>query len=398
MRTRPCEAVDVSRARQHVERETERAREAYGSAIGLRIGELLTPCLLLDPSIATANIVTMADAMRALPSTIRPHFKAHKSTELARRQVEAGARGLSAATVWEAAVLAGAGFDDIFVVNTLAEPGKIGGVARLARERRMLLAVDDLPYTEALSAAAVREGAVVGAVIEVNTGMDRAGVDSAAAAVRLARRITRLPGLRLEGITGYEGHCALEPDPDRRRAAQERAMDLFLDVARSIEDAGIECALRSAGGTSTWRLTAGRAGITEIQAGSYVLMDRFHGRMAPEFTPALSVLSTVVSASGGRIVLDAGSKSVDMDEERVLGEQGLPIMRIDEEHAIASAPEAAGVRLGDKVRIVPGYSPSTLNVHDVYHVVENGAVVDIWPVLPRGPGHGGMATAKAVGP
>ena len=158
----------------------ERVRREYGSAIGQRRDELITPALVLDIDAAQRNIDRMAGELRELGrATIRPHYKTHKSPDLARRQLDAGAGGLSMATVWEAAVLAAAGMDDLFVVNTVAHPAKLRVLAELARDHRVLVAVDEAPNAAAHSAAAVAAGSTIGIMIEVDTGMDRCGVDTA---------------------------------------------------------------------------------------------------------------------------------------------------------------------------------------------------------------------------
>ena len=171
-----------------------------------------TPALLVDLAAAERNIARMATALKDMPAEIRPHIKVHKSVELATRQVAAGAIGLSVATVWEAVALAWAGLDNLFVVNTVSHPEKIRVLAELARTIDVLVAVDELANAAALSAAAGAAGSQLGVMIEVDTGMDRAGVDAEEDAVTLAKEISALENLRLEGITGYEGHCSLEFD------------------------------------------------------------------------------------------------------------------------------------------------------------------------------------------
>src|SRR5713226_7228616 len=218
----------------------ERVRQQYGDAVGQRREELITPALVLDIDAAQRNIDHMASELRRMGSTtIRPHYKTHKSPDLARRQLQAGAAGLSMATVWEAAVLAGAGMDDIFVVNTVSHPAKIRLLAELAAGRRILVAVDEAPNAEALSAAAVRAGSVLGALMEVDTGMDRCGADTAEAALAVARRVAELPGLTFEGITGYEGHCSLTLDNALRHERQRAAMTFFTGVAGRLEADGL---------------------------------------------------------------------------------------------------------------------------------------------------------------
>ena len=313
--------------------------------------------------------------------------------ERLRSQRDSGsaAWGLTTATVWEAAVLASAGLDDIFVVNTVSHPAKIRLLAELAAGRRILVAVDEADNAAALSAAAVRAGATLGVMVEVDTGMDRCGVDTADAAVALARTVTGLPGLHFEGITGYEGHCALTVDDTLRHERQQTAMAFFTGVAARLEADGIGCPIRSAGGISTWRWTAAYPGITEIQAGSYVVMDNYHGQMVPGFEHSLTIQASVISRQSGRVIVDAGNKSVSDPADVTIAGHPHKVIRFDEEHGIFAAPDGSALVVGDSVALVPGYSPSTVNCYDAYHVARDGFVADVWPVVPRGPGHHGLA-------
>jgi D-serine deaminase-like pyridoxal phosphate-dependent protein len=374
-----------------VKEEPVHEESLYRGDIGRRREELVTPALVLDIDAAQRNIDAMAEGLRQIGNaTIRPHYKTHKSPELARRQVAAGAAGLSMATVWEAVVLAQAGLDDLFVVNTVTHPAKIAVLAELAREHRVLVAADDAGNVAALSAAAVRSGSSLGVLVEVDTGMDRCGADTAGQALDLARRITDLPGLTMEGITGYEGHCSLTIDDELRRERQLAAMTFFISVAGSLAAAGIECPIRSAGGVATWQWTAAHPGITEIQAGTYVVMDNYHGQMVPGFEHSLTVQATVISTRSGKVIVDAGSKSLADPANATIAGHDHPFFRFDEEHGIFAAPSGSSLRVGDSVALVPGYSPTTVNWYDVYHVVRGDVVVDIWPVTPRGPGHHGL--------
>lgn len=369
----------------------DQVRRDYGAAVGRRREELVTPALVLDIGAAQRNIDHMASELKQLgAAVIRPHYKAHKSPDIARRQVAAGAGGLSMATVWEAVVLAAAGFDDLFVINTVAHPAKLRALAELARDHRVLVAADEADNAAALSAAAVAAGSTLGIMIEVDTGMDRCGVDSAADCLALARQVTGLPGLHLEGITGYEGHCSLTRDNDLRYGRQREAMAFFTGVAGILEADGIACPIRSAGGIATWNWTAAYPGITEIQAGTYVVMDNFHGVMVPGFEHSLSIAATVISRQSGKVIVDAGSKSVADPADVTIAGHDLAVFRFDEEHGIFDAAGGSELRVGDPVALIPGYSPSTVNWYDAYHVVQDGVVTDIWPVIPRGPGSHGL--------
>jgi D-serine deaminase-like pyridoxal phosphate-dependent protein len=370
----------------------DNVRHEYRTAIGQRRDELITPALVLDVDAAQRNIDHMASELKQMgAAVIRPHYKAHKNPDLARRQLQAGAGGLSMATVWEAAILAAAGMDDLFVINTVAHPAKLRVLARLARDHRVLVAVDEAANAAALSAAAVTAGSTLGIMVEVDTGMDRCGVDDAADCLAVARQVMDLPGLRFEGITGYEGHCSLTPDNDLRHERQREAMKFFTGVAGVLEADGIECPIRSAGGIATWNWTAAYPGVTEIQAGTYVVMDNFHGQMAPGFEHSLTIQATVISRRSGKVIVDAGNKSVADPADVTMMGYDHKVFRFDEEHGIFDAAGGSPLQVGDPVALVPGYSPSTVNWYDAYHVVHEDVVVDIWPVIPRGPGHHGIS-------
>jgi D-serine deaminase-like pyridoxal phosphate-dependent protein len=375
---------------QILEATYRRVRQQYGGAIGRPRAELITPALVLDIDAAQWNIDHMASRLSEMPAGIRPHVKVHKSPDLARRQMAAGALGLCTATVWEAMVMFEAGIDDLFVVNTVAGPEKIRALSELAREARIRVAVDEAANAEVLSRAAVAAGSTLGVMIEVDDGMDRAGVDDAGAAIALAGRIARLPGLRLDGITGYEGHCSTTPERELRLQRQRDAMAMLVGVADRLIAAGFAVEVVSAGGTATWSQTASNPRLTEIQAGTYVVMDMFHGHMAPGFEHSLTVQTTVISTAPGRLILDAGNKSVGAGSLAKIVGYPYEAISFAEEHGIYDAPVNLPLKVGDSVALIPGYSPGTVNWYDAYHVVKDDMVVDIWPVVPRGPGHNGL--------
>jgi D-serine deaminase-like pyridoxal phosphate-dependent protein len=253
-----------------------------------------------------------------------------------------------------------------------------------------MVAVDDVENAEQIAAAARHAGSKVGVLIEVDTGMDRAGVDTPEQAAVLARKLATIDGLRFLGVTGYEGHCSLTPERDLRATRQRAAMSLLAEAADQISSAGIPCPIVSAGGTATWDWTAADPRVTEIQAGSYAVMDNFHAPMAGDFERALTVAATVISRPPDRVIVDAGNKSLGFPALSTIVGHDLPGLRFDEEHGIFTANSSYPLRVGDVVELVPGYAPGTFNWYDAFHVVEGDHVIDIWPVIPRGPGHGGL--------
>jgi D-serine deaminase-like pyridoxal phosphate-dependent protein len=362
----------------------DRVRTLYGPDIGRARDDLATPSLLLDLAQLRSNLEVMAGGMRGVPTALRAHVKVHKSPHIARMEVEAGAIGVGCATVWEAIVMARAGIDDVFVINEVVGTEKTRALALLAREARVTAAVDDGIQVAELSRAAVAAGSTVGVVIDVDEGMHRCGVATLDEALTLARTIADAPGLAFVGLTGYEGHCSLEFDESKRHAMAREAMAFLTGVAERLADAGLAPRIVSAAGTGTWEVTSRYPGITEIQPGSYATMDGHHRGLDPRFGWAVSVLATVISRRSDRIVLDAGAKTVGAGGG-VLKDWDLERYRFDEEHAIFLADASCPLGTGDHVEILCGYTPFAISYFEAYHVMEDGHVVDVWPVLPRGP-------------
>jgi D-serine deaminase-like pyridoxal phosphate-dependent protein len=370
---------------------------AYRSSLGRRRGDLATPALILDLDVARANLQFMAERMRTLPAKLRPHIKVHKCAELARLQVQAGAIGVCTATVWEAIVMSRAGIEDVLVANQVCGEDKIQALAAAGRHGRLTVAVDDPRNCDELDRAVQAAGGRLEVMIEVDVGMRRGGVRSAEEALVLARHLSKLPGLRFRGVQGYEGHCMLEPDREARVAKARKAMDDLEAVVDYLRQSGFPCEVVSAGGTGTYDITGADPRVTEIQAGSYVFMDMFHGNLVPGFSRALTVLGTVVIRHGGTIVLDSGRKSIGIDfvSPIMVPYPSYPARFVAEEHALFDVDERCPLDLGDTVELVPGYAPTTVNLYDAYHVVEGGVVTEVWPVIPRGPGHVGILTGAS---
>jgi len=370
----------------------ERVRSIYGGAIGQSRRDVVTPALLLDLDLVRRNIRFMMQRLSTMKAKLRPHIKCQKSPELARLQVEAGAIGVCTATVWEAIVMSKSGIQDVLIANQVGGREKIAALAKAASESHITVAIDNARNAQDLSSAAQAAGSKLDVLIEVDVGMGRGGVRSSQAAVELAQQVAKLPGLRLRGVQGYEGHCMLEPDRKVRIQKASAALDCLGSAIDHLASAGFYCEVVSAGGTGTYDITGNNPRVTEIQAGSYVFMDNFHGNLVPGFSRALTVLGTVVIEHGKTLVLDCGRKSVGIDFV-------LPTM-VDypfyqaryfaEEHALFDVDERCPQKLGDTIELTPGYAPTTVNLYDAYHVVEKDIVVDIWPIVPRGPGHCGI--------
>jgi D-serine deaminase-like pyridoxal phosphate-dependent protein len=368
---------------------SESGRGAYASQIGRARHEVTTPALLVDLDAARRNIESMASTFRELPAQLRPHVKAHRSPHLARLQMEAGAVGVATATVWEAVVMAESGIGDVLISNQVVQSELVQTIARLAHAHRVTVVVDDVRNVRALATAADVAGSRLELLIELDVGMGRCGVRTKEEALTLAEAIGEETTLRFRGMQGYEGHCMLEPDPAVRERECRAANARLIEVVDFLAAQGQPSDDVSAGGTGTYSISGANPQITEIQAGSYALMDAFHSSLVPGgFEIAMTVLGTVISRHGSTVVLDCGRKSVGVDfaMPQLLGFPEGKVRSCAEEHCLVDFDGAPPLDLGDRAEVIAGYGPTTVNLHDVLHVVEEGVVTEIWPITPRGPG------------
>ncbi len=354
--------------------------------IGRPLAELDTPALLLDRAASDRNLARMAAFFQDRPAKLRPHFKNHKCVTLAKRQLAAGAVGMTCAKLGEAEVLVEHGFPDVLIANQVVGDAKLARLARLALRARIGVAIDHGDQAAAISKAATAAGAVVDVLVEVDIGMGRCGVPPGAAAVELAQGVTELPGVRFAGLQAFEGHLVNVPDRAERTERAKAAMQQAIDTRRMLEAAGIPVGCLSGCSSATYDSTGTMAGVDEVQAGTYATMDRQYHRLVPEFEIALSVLVSVISRPGpGKAVLDLGVKGAG-------GEFGVPAIRdfpdveipffLAEEHTVVrNAPDWP---IGQVLHLVPSHACTTCNLYRELVVHEHGRVVDVWPIEASG--------------
>jgi D-serine deaminase-like pyridoxal phosphate-dependent protein len=336
---------------------------ALGNLPSVRISELTTPALLVEASRLETNLATMADALPG--PRLRPHVKAHKCTALAARQAAHGHRTFTCATTAEMEGMARAGLgDDLLLANEVADASRLGALAQ--QDVRVTMAVD----SEATIGAAARAG-VPEVLIDVNVGLPRCGCRPDEAG-RLAER-ARVAGLAVRGVMGYEGHIVGLEDRATRVELLEESMS---QLTRAHDDVGGE--IVSAGGTGTYDLNTWA---TEIQAGSYALMDTAYAKLGLPFTHALSVLATVISVSKDWAVADCGLKALGMDHGNPSIE-GSDVWFCSDEH-LTFAP-GSPVRVGDRIHVLPAHVDPTVAYHEHLHVVEGDDVLERWDVDLRG--------------
>ncbi len=329
----------------------------------MRVHDLPTPALIVDAAAFEANVATMS---AALPGPrLRPHVKAFKSTALARRLADAGHAGFCCATVREVEGMAAAGLgDDLLLANEVigASAQRLGAVARAGRAR-VTAAVDSEE-----TAAAAADAGVSEVLVDVNVGLRRCGCPPEDAG-RIAD-LARSRGLEVRGVMGYEGHLMREPGTTKAERVQA-AMETLLVAHRDVGGAVV-----SAGGTGTYDVNRWA---TEIQAGSYCLMDTEYVPHAPAFAPALFLWCTVISVHPkGWAVLDGGLKCLGMDHGDPTVEGGT-CWFVSDEH-ITFGTDGRRVGVGDHVRVTPAHVDPTVAMHERMHVVDGDDVIDTWEV------------------
>ena len=349
--------------------------------------DIPTPALLVDVPALDRNIARMARFFAGLPCKLRPHFKAHKTPEIARRQLAAGScTGITCATVSEAEIVAEV-CNDLLIANEIIGEAKCARVAALASRVTVTIAIDSPAGLAHIGEAAIKAGTTVGVLIDVNVGQERCGMKPGEDALALARVAAATPGVSLRGVMGYEGH--LQPVPDRSERAQLAlaAMRELTTTADLLRSAGLTCDIVSAGGTGTFDISGRVPGVTEIQAGSYALMDTDYGRLDLPFEPAFSVLGTIVSRpTADRCVADCGHKSMTKDHglPAVKTIPGATVTSLNDEHAVISLPLGASISIGDRVELLPSHTDPTVNLHDVFYAMDGDEVVGVWPIAARG--------------
>ncbi|MGZ6885203.1 MAG: alanine racemase [Acidimicrobiia bacterium] len=329
----------------------------------MKRSELATPALVVDGPALDRNLATMA---AALPGPrCRPHVKAHKTTALARRQRAVGHPGFTAATPREIVGLAAAGLgEDLLLANETVDRRRLRAMAECGG--RVTVAVDSDATVDAAAAGGIRE-----VLVDVDVGLPRCGCAPGDAG-RIADRARRA-GLGVRGVMGYEGHVYLYTDPGERAAATATAMEL---LAAAHDDVGGDVV--SAGATGTYDLNRVA---TEIQAGSYALMDTAFAPLIPAFERALWIDATVISVSPDHAVVDCGLKALGMDHGNPTVDDAR-VLVVSDEH-ITFRSEAA-VRVGDRLRVWPAHVDPTVAYHEWMHVVDGDDVLESWPVDLRG--------------
>ncbi len=351
----------------------------------MKIEEIPTPALLVDLETMEFNLRLMADFFADKAAKLRPHFKNHKAPMLAWKQVRAGAIGLTCATIREAEILVQYGIESILIANEITGDWKTDRYAELSRHASLLVGVDHPAQIRDLARAQRKYGATLQVLIDIDSGLGRCGVKPGEQAVELAR-LGKQEGLKVRGVTGYEGHLQpLPPGPERDEKVHAVCRELVQTKAM-LDAAGIPTDTVSTGGTGTYAVCGSYPGITEVQAGSYLLMDtQYRDRGAP-FRRALTILASVISTRGSsHAVIDCGLK--ELSAERGLSEvkdlPGVTLKALHAEHGLLELNTNSGppLEVGQKIELWVQYGDATVNLHTSLYGVRNGQTEEVFAII-----------------
>jgi 3-hydroxy-D-aspartate aldolase len=365
--------------------------------VGMDEADIQTPCLVLDLDALERNIIKMGQFAKDKNMRHRVHGKMHKSVDVALLQEKLGGScGVCCQKVSEAEAFVRGGIKDVLVSNQVRDPAKIDRLARLPKlGARAICCVDDLANIADLSVAAVKHGTQIECLVEIDCGAGRCGVQSTEDVVAIATAIDAAEGLKFAGLQAYQGAMQHLDDYQERKAKIEIAVAMVAEAVAALKSVGLECDIVGGGGTGSYYFEGESGVYNELQCGSYAFMDADYGRILDrdgkridqgEWQNALFLLTSVMShAKADKAICDAGLKaqSVDSGLPVIFGRTDVEYVKCSDEHGVIADPDGV-LKVGDKLKLVPGHCDPTCNVHDWYVGVRNGKVEALWPITARG--------------
>ena len=361
--------------------------------------ELPTPALLLDLDRFERNVEKMAAYIKTTGKKLRPHAKTHKCPEIARRQVAAGAVGVCVAKVGEADVMAAAGVRNILITTEVVGPEKIGRLLSvLERQPETMVVVDHPDNVRELGEAMTRARRVLNVLVDVDVLGRRTGVQPLEPALALGRAVVHEPALNLRGLQGYAGHCAHVMGWEERKRTSRRCMGRLMKTRDLFEKNGLPVDVVSGGSSGTYNIDTELEGLTELQSGSYCVMDLDYRRIGGkgggaygDFEMALTVLTTVISVPSGEIaMIDAGLKAFSTDKPFVpeaVEWPGVEYTWAGDEHGRLTVTQQGRLpSLGQRIEFFPPHCDPTINLYDKIHVMRGETVEAVWDIAGRGRG------------
>ena len=365
--------------------------------VGMDEADIQTPCLVLDLDALERNIIKMGQFAKDKNMRHRVHGKMHKSVDVALLQEKLGGScGVCCQKVSEAEAFVRGGITDVLVSNQVRDPAKIDRLARLPKlGARAICCIDDLANIADLSAAAVKYKTEIECLVEIDCGAGRCGVQSTEDVVAIATAVDAAEGLKFAGLQAYQGAMQHLDDYQERKAKIAIAIAMVADAIEALKSVGLECDIVGGGGTGSYYFEGESGVYNELQCGSYAFMDADYGRILDrdgkridqgEWQNALFLLTSVMShAKADKAICDAGLKaqSVDSGLPVIFGRTDVEYIKCTDEHGVIADPDGV-LKVGDKLKLVPGHCDPTCNVHDWYVGVRNGKVEVLWPITARG--------------
>ncbi len=358
--------------------------------IGRSAEEIDTPALLVDLDVLDRNVAHMARVIiQEAGINWRPHSKGIKSPAIAHLLVEAGAIGVTCAKLGEAEVMAAGGIRSILIANQIVGPQKVERLVNLRKHADVIPAVDNADNVREIAEAAARKGVRQRLVVEINVGIDRAGVLPGEPVVALAKQVASYPSLEFAGVMAWEALVLGAKDDAEKGRMVKEAISQLTESADRCRDAGLPVEIVSCGGSGTYWHTAFQPGVTEIQGGGGIFCDiTYRERFGVKHDYALTVLATVTSRPAPtRIICDAGKKtmSTDASTPKPIGLPDESGLTCSAEHGRIELPEPADTPcVGDKIQFIVGYGDTTVFLHDNFYGIRDGRVEVVWPILGRG--------------
>ncbi|MDF1593174.1 MAG: DSD1 family PLP-dependent enzyme [Desulfobacterales bacterium] len=363
--------------------------------IGMPLAEVDTPALLIDLDAFEYNLAKMQNDLKDGHARLRPHAKTHKCPVIARQQIDRGAVGVCCQKAGEAEEMVFGGITDVFITNEVVGAQKLKRIAALARIARIAVCADDAVHVTAYDEAARAGQVTLDVFIELDVGANRCGREPGETLLELARQIQTSPHLRFAGLQAYHGSAQHRRTPAERRSAIEFAVSRVTEAKAMLDRHGFSCPTVSGAGTGTYLIEAASGVYDELQAGSYIFMDVDYAKNLGEdgnplarFQHSLFVYTTVISRSApDRAVVDAGHKAVPLDSGLpiVSGMKDVEFVRASDEHGkLSLLNPASRLKIGDKLKLIPGHCDPTVNLFDWFVGIRNNRVETLWPITARG--------------
>jgi D-serine deaminase-like pyridoxal phosphate-dependent protein len=356
-----------------------------------------TPALLIDLDIVERNLEWMQQKANSYRVALRPHIKTHKIPELAHLQMRLGARGITAAKVSEAEVMAAAGIKNIFIANQIVTTEKLDRLAALSKEVTISIGLDSVVAARKLSDVFAASGLTIEYLIEINSGLNRCGVLPGKEAVELFQALDNLPSLRFKGIFTHAGQVYGADSLSQVKEVSRFESTIMAETAQAFAEVGTSPDIVSVGSTPTMKVWQGHEDVTEIRPGNYIFHDAIQVSLGAATLEecALSIVTTVISRpEKERAVLDGGSKAFGLDRGAhgkemtsgfglVVGKKAT-LERLSEEHGIMTLDPTVELDIGDKVRIIPNHACAVMNLFDRAYGLRDGKIVEEFKIAARG--------------